>query len=248
MNESLWTFVFEIANFVAFAALLGWLFFKPVRQALEDQQAKARRLQEDAEQKLKDAERLRQEVAAQHQAVADELEQMRTEARRVADQEARQIVAEAREQADREQAALKREALNISRAQTARIARAVAAAANQTVREFLEDIEGIDLDQALVRSACRELRTLSDAGDSLAPVTVESAAPLDEESQASIREALGPSAESAQYRVVPDLRGGLRIATARGLVDASITGLAGFAEHALSTEMELMIREDSERD
>jgi F0F1-type ATP synthase membrane subunit b/b' len=246
VNESLWTFVFEIANFVAFAALLGWLFFKPVRQALEDQRSRARRQEEEAEQKLEDAERLRKEVEAQQQAVADQLEEMRSEARRGAEQEADQIVAEAREQADRERAALKREALNISRAQTANIARAVATAANQTVRQFLEEMAGLELEQALVRAACRELRALSN--DSLAPVTVESARPLDEQSQQTIRDALGTAADSAQYRVDPDLLGGLRISTARGLIDASIAGLADFAEHALSAEMESMIREEAERD
>ena len=246
MNESLWTFVFEIANFVAFAAVLGWLFFKPVRQALEDQQARTRQLEEDAVQKLADAERLRQEADAQQQAVATELEEMRTGARRTAEEEARQIVAEAREQADRERDSLKREALNIHRAQTANIARAVATATNQTVRQFLQQMTGIELEQALVRAACRELQAFSD--DSLAPVTVESAAALDDAAEQQIRQVLGASAGSARFRVVPDLIGGLRISTARGLIDASITGLAGFAEHAFSDELESMIREGSDGD
>ena len=65
MNDSLWTFVFEIANFVALAAVLAWLFFKPVRKALEDQQAKARQHEEEAAQKLADAERLREDIESQ---------------------------------------------------------------------------------------------------------------------------------------------------------------------------------------
>lgn len=246
MNESLWTFVFEVANFVAFAAVLGWLFFKPVRQALEDQQAKARKIEEDAAQKLADAERLRREVEAQHQAAASELEAMRVKALEAAKQEAAQVLAEARAQMERERESLKRESLNIHRAQTANIARAVAAATNQTVRHFLQEMTGIELEQALVRAACRELQAFSN--DSLAPVTVESAAALDDEAQQSIRQALGPSATTAQFRVVPDLLGGVRIATARGLIDASITGLASFAEHSFSAELESMIREGSEGD
>ena len=49
-------------------------------------------------------------------------------------------------------------------------------------------------------------------------------------------------------RVVPQLIGGLRISTAHGLIDASITGLANFTEQSLSAEMESMIREESEGD
>ncbi|NJN47909.1 MAG: hypothetical protein HC808_17125, partial [Candidatus Competibacteraceae bacterium] len=34
------TFLFEAANFLVLAGVLGWLFFKPVRQALIDRQVK----------------------------------------------------------------------------------------------------------------------------------------------------------------------------------------------------------------
>ena len=58
MNESLWTFAFELANFVALAALLSWLFFKPVRKAVEHQRARTQRIEQNAEQKLAEAENL----------------------------------------------------------------------------------------------------------------------------------------------------------------------------------------------
>ena len=39
MSPTLTTFLFEAANFLVLAAVLGWLFFKPVRQALADHRA-----------------------------------------------------------------------------------------------------------------------------------------------------------------------------------------------------------------
>ena len=40
MNETLATFLFEVANFLVLAVVLAWLFFNPVRKVLADRQAK----------------------------------------------------------------------------------------------------------------------------------------------------------------------------------------------------------------
>lgn len=244
MNDSLWTFVFQTANFVVLAALLAWLFFEPVRRALESQQAKGRRLEEDAERKLADAESHWQEVESQRRALASELEAMRDKVREKAKQEAEQILAEARARADQEQAALKRDALHIERAQLTKIARAVAGATHDAMQRLLRQMQGPELEQALLRTACREVQTLSN--NSLAPVTVESAAPLDDEGQRLIRSSLRAAAKSVSFRVAPELDAGLRISTAHGLIDASAAGLAQFAEQSLAAEMEAIIREEQE--
>jgi F0F1-type ATP synthase membrane subunit b/b' len=244
VNESLWTFVFEVANFVALAAALAWLFFKPVRKALEDERAKARRLEEEAEQKLAEATSMRQEIELQHKMLARELETMRNEAREAVKREVEQTLAEARAQIERERATLKRQALHIERSQTAKIARAVATATRNTTERFLEQLGGPELERALIEAACRELKAFSN--DSLAPVTVETATSLDDASRQLVNTSLRAAAKTADFRVVPELKGGLRISTARGLIDASITGLANFAEQSLSAELESMIREESE--
>jgi F0F1-type ATP synthase membrane subunit b/b' len=244
VNDSLWTFLFEIANFVGLAAVLAWLFFKPVRKALEDQRAASKRKDEEAAQKLADAARLRQDIESQHQTLATELAAMRTKVRESAKQDAAQIVDEARAQVERERAALKREALHIEKAQTAKIALAVATVTHHTVKRFLQQMEGPELELTLVKAACRELQALSN--DSLAPVGVESATALDEVSRQLIDTSLGAAAKSADFQVVPELEGGLRVSTAHGIIDASIIGLANFAEQSLSVDMESMIREESE--
>jgi len=246
VNESLWTFLFELANFVVLAAVLAWLFFNPVRKALEDQQAKTRQIEEEAAQKLAGAESVRRDIESQRQALASELEAMRTKIREAAKQQAEQLLAEARTQIQRERDTAKREALHIEQAQATKIARAVASVTHATMRRFLEQIEGPQLERALVEAACRELEAFSD--NSLAPVAVESATALDENRQELINASLGAAARTAAFRVVPELKGGLRISTAHGLIDASVAGLANFAEQSLSAEMESMIREEPESD
>lgn len=244
VHQSLWTFVFETANFVALAAILAWLLFKPVRKALADQQAKTRQLEQDAAQKLTDAQHLRDEIASQQHKLASELDATRAKTLEAAKQEAAEILADARAHADRERAALKREALNIEKAQATKIAQAVAVATHNTVKQFLQQMEGPDLERTLLKAACRELQAFSH--NSLAPVTVESATELDGDARELITKSLGPSAKTANFRVVPELNGGLRVSTARGLIDASVAGLANFAGQSLSAEMQSIIREESE--
>ena len=243
MNDSLWTFLFEIANFVALAAVLAWLFFKPVRKAIADQQAKMQKLESDAAKKLADAERSKQEIESQRQALDGELEKMRVSAREAAQHEAEEILESARARAEQEQAAIKRDALHIEQAQVAKLATAVATTARQTMDRFLQQMDGPEMEKTLLKAACRELQKLP--SNQLGPVTVESARALDDEARRQINESLGSAATSADFHVSPELDGGLRISTAHGLIDASTKGLADFAEQSLAAEMHSILREES---
>jgi F0F1-type ATP synthase membrane subunit b/b' len=245
VSPNLTTFLFEAANFIALAALLAWLFFKPVRQAIEDQRAKVKAQEEEAVQKLADAERVRQEINAQHQGLAAELEQLRTEARAAAKQESEALLATMHAQLERERSALRRDTLNIEKARTAKLAQALASAAYSTVKRFFEQMEGPELERLLIKAACRELSTFSN--HTLGSATVESAALLDADAQGRIESALGAANTTAEFRVVPELVAGVRIATLQGLIDASVTGLAAFAEQSLTEEMTAMILEESDR-
>ncbi len=62
MNENLITFLYEFANFVVFALLLGWIFVKPIRKLLDEQAAKDAQLQKTAQQHLAEAAQLRQQL------------------------------------------------------------------------------------------------------------------------------------------------------------------------------------------
>jgi F0F1-type ATP synthase membrane subunit b/b' len=246
VNASLWTFVFEIANFLSLAAILAWLFFKPVRQALADHAAKAKLLEDQAAQKLADAERLQSDLQCQRQELNSQLEELRSKSLEAAHREAQRVIAAGRAQIDRERETLRQEALNIDRTQTARIARSVATVTSQAVKELLVQLSGPELEQTLVQAACRQLQGLPQG--SLAPVVIECASALKEQSRQCIISALGESAQSAVFRVAPDLLGGVRVSTNCGLIDASIRGLANFAEHALLAEMDALLREESRND
>lgn len=244
MSPSLSTFLFEVANFIALAALLAWLFFKPVRQAIADQRAKISAQEEKAAQKLADADRMRQQIAAQHKALAIELEQFRVEARAAAKQESDALLATTRAQLERERSALRRDALNIEKAQAAKLAQALASAAYLTVKRFFEQMEGPELERLLMTAACQELSAFSI--DSLGSVTVESATLLDPEAQALMASTLGEAKKTAVFRVLPELVSGVRISTQQGLIDASVAGLATFAEQSLAEALAAMIREEVE--
>lgn len=234
MSPTLTTFLFEAANFLVLAAVLGWLFFKPVRKALQDQRAALEVQSRAADEKLAAAEQTRAEAEAQREAFRDELVKLRAETLDAARQEAARILAQAREQVARQKQAADQHVWHLEQAQMSMLASAVAAAAGSLVGELLGRLTGNDLKSGLLNAACSQLRELD--LDST-PVTVESAGPLSDEEQARLVAALGPAASGATYRVVPDLGSGIRITTSRGLIDASTAGLKEFAQQALAADL-----------
>ena len=105
-------------------------------------------------------------------------------------------------------------------------------------------MEGPELERLLMTAACQELSAFSI--DSLGSVTVESATPLDPEAQALMASTLGEAKKTAVFRVLPELVSGVRISTQQGLIDASVAGLATFAEQSLAEALAAMIREEVE--
>ena len=239
MSPTLTTFLFEAANFLVLAAVLGWLFFKPVRQALSDYRANLDALARAADEKVAEAERGRTDVESQRQAFRDELTKLRHDTLEAARQEAAKIIAEAQQQAARTKLAAEQHVTHIGKTQTSTLSRVVANAAGAIVGKLLTQLNGPDLNTGLVRAACDQLHGLK--LDST-PVTLESARPLSDDERGLFDAALGPAAVGATYRVVSDLGGGVRITTSRGLIDASIAGLADFAEQALAAELESRVK------
>ena len=129
--------------------------------------------EEEAAKKLAEAQTLRDEISNQREMLGAELEQMRAKTRDLAKQQAAAIVTEARAHMERERETLRHEAVSIQRAQTTRLARAVAAATQATVSGLLQQMAGPELDQMLVAAACRELARF--ANNSSSAVTVETA-------------------------------------------------------------------------
>lgn len=231
MSPTVTTFLFEAANFLVLAAVLGWLFFKPVRQALADRRSRLESEEQQAAERLSEAKDLQQQIATSRAHLQEELNSLRSRELEAARKQVDHLLADARAAAERELETGRRQAARVSETQQDRLAQAAALAAAETVGQLLRQIGGPEIHAALLRSACQQLRALPQ--DALAPVKVETATPLSSEDRATLDEALGPAAAGADYRTSKELGVGVRIATGQGLIDASASGLAGFARQAL---------------
>jgi len=233
VNPTITTLLFEIANFLVFALLLGWLLFKPVRNWLAAQQAQETAQAEKALQALADAEKLRGELASARKQFAAEQETLIKSAIASAKKEADQLLDETRQQIARERTELQQQALQMEEKQVEQLTKEVANTARDMVARLLQTIDGPELERALRESAIAELRNLN--GRTILPVTVDSARELCGEFQADICRAMHvePEDDNVHFRVAPELIGGIRITTESGLIDHSISGLANFANQAL---------------
>lgn len=236
MSATWVTFLFEAANFLLLAAVLGWLFFRPVRGALERRRAELESEQRSAAEARAEAERVLGDARARRAELEDSLEELRVRVQREAETERERFVEAARAQMQHERETLKGELFSQRLAQARSLAGDAAFAAKEIVVRLLEEMGGPDLEETLLRAACRELEKLAFSG-SLSPIVVESARPLESAAVTSLAEAAGVAAHAA-HRIDPDLVAGLRVLTARGLVDASAAGLAAQAERVLVSELE----------
>ena len=232
MSPTLTTFLFEAANFLVLVGLLAWLFFRPVKEALDRRQAEQQRLADEAAENLEQTERMRMEIEQRYLKLEQELDQRREQASLAAEKEAAEIIKQARGFARRESESAKRRIANLEQSQMEKLARVIAETAGASVDRLLREVEQPDLNHALTAVACREIRAFG--GDSLAPVRVESARPLDGKDRDALLTALGHAGEMAEFHVLENLGMGLRVSTNRGLVDLSSVGLAKFAEHQLA--------------
>lgn len=235
MSPALTTFLFEAANFLVLGGVLSWLFFKPVRDAIERRREALKKQTDDAAAKLAEAEDMRSELEQRLSTFEHELEEQRNKARVAAEEQVEQILKSARETAHREADAAKHRLTHLQRSQRQRLARAVAETTGAAVDRLLRQLDQPDLNHALTMAACRQIKAFD--GNSLAPVRVESARTLDEVDRRALLEALGQAGESVEFHVIDDLGIGLRVVTNRGLVDVSSTGLSTFAEHQLEHQL-----------
>ena len=232
MSPTLATFLFELINVLLLIALLGWLFFKPVRAAFQAKQDAEHQRRDELAARATEVERQRADLDHRLRAFETDMAQLRQAHLAAATQEAAAIRAQAHDAAAREREAVTRTFAQLERAQLDRLSAAVAATTRESVARLLATLSAPDLDVSLVHAACRQLAVLD--GSSLGAVLIESAHPLGDAARAAVTAALDGHAPSTQFRVVPDLGAGLRIVTSRGLIDASALGIAREAERMLT--------------
>jgi F-type H+-transporting ATPase subunit b len=209
-------FLFEAGNFALLAGGLGWLLFRPVRRALDEERARHAKLEEEAARLRSEAEALVADARRTRDAAEREVEQRRLEARGVAQKEADRVLEEARAVAARDRQRFDRQLESARDTQAAALAEAVGRVAAESVQRLLQTLDGPALDLALVRAAQAEIASLPAAVRAAA--VVESARPLDPDARRVLEDTLGPA---FQHRVVSELGAGVRVTTPQGQVDAS---------------------------
>lgn len=235
MTFNVWTFLFEIINFVVLAYVLHRLLYKPLREAIDRRreqtahaQAEAERAREDAErarvaleQKLTEAEQQRQEVVRQARDRAE------ADSQRLL-QGAEQTVARRREEAA---VALERErALALAALRDQVVGQALGLA-----RRLLREASGQSLDERLAERLAEELRDLPEprrerVRESWRPedgAVLETACALSAEAIGELSAAasalVGRPAELT-VRQRPELLGGARLRLGGHVWDATLEG------------------------
>lgn len=185
MSPTVTTFLFEAANFLVLAAALGWLFFKPVRQAIIDYREKFEADNQQAAAKLAEAEAMRQQVQVAHADLQAELNERRDVEVAAIQRQADDILSETRAAAVQQRKQSLLQASQISDSQRDTLAEVAAASAAEAVGKLLQQIEGPELQGALIQAACRQLEPLKQSA--ISPVKVESSGPLSAEQTAAVQ-------------------------------------------------------------
>ena len=235
MSPAVATFLFEAANFLVLAAVLGWLFFRPVQAAIEQRRVALEKERRDVDALRAKAQHAVDEAEARRREIEASLEPLRAETHQEAERQAARLLADARARGEELHARLATELEALRREHARTLASDAAAAARSLVERLLDEIGGPELDAALVRAACARLAALPAEGRT-GRVQVETARPLAADSRAAIVVALDAGAVLHE-RVVPELGAGARIVTPAGLVDATASGMAAWAERALRSRL-----------
>jgi F0F1-type ATP synthase membrane subunit b/b' len=229
VSPALADFLFEAANFLLLAAVLGWVLFKPVRNALDAERERHTAEAQEDERRRAEAQSLLAEARATREAADREAAEQRRRSLEAAREEAARLLEEARKTRADERRALEQEIATSRDEEALALADAVGRIAAGSVERLLDLLDGPALDTALVRAACAELDRLPRAAR--ASALVESARPLDAEAKRLLEAALGAGFGE---RTVGGLHAGVRVTTSAGQVDASAAAIARRAARALS--------------
>ncbi|NOJ77205.1 hypothetical protein [Myxococcus xanthus] len=229
MSPALTNFLFEAANFLVLAAVLGWLLFKPVRRALDAEQARHAQETEAARHLREEAEVLAREARAEREAAGREREARRREMLASARNEALQAAEASKRAQVAERQRMEKELQDWRDASASELVDTVGRIAAESVRRLLSAFDGPALDLALVRAACAELDSVP--VEARGAALVESARPLDARSRTLLEEALGGGVHE---RVVGELGAGVRVTTPAGQVDATAVAVARQAARSVN--------------
>jgi F-type H+-transporting ATPase subunit b len=228
VSPALANFLFEVANFLILAAILGRLLFKPVRNALAAERERVEKQKEEGQRLQKEADALKEKAQGVRAAAERDAEAKRQEILAGAKKEAEGLLEKARKIQREERDALDHELEARRQAETAALVDTVGTLAGDAVRALLSSLPTPSLDTALVEAACQSAGELP--ADSRKSATVESARALTKEQRDLLKKTLGDGFEE---RVVPELGAGVRLTTPAGQIDASVQSVARQAARAV---------------
>lgn len=231
MSSTLADFLFEAVNFLILAVVLGYLFFKPVRAALNRERDERARVEADTARLHADADELARKARDAWAGVDADIAEHRERLLTAAHSEMAQVKEQAREVQAAERRSFEAQLRAAREAQAGELASVIGQVAAGSVVRLLTTIDGPELDSALVRTACAELGPAPGAHGR--PADVESARPLGADDLAELSRALGGD---FTRRVVPELGAGVRITTATGQVDATAAGFARLAAREIARD------------
>jgi len=235
MTFNLWTFLFEILNFLVLAFVLHRLLYRPLREAVARRQeatARARTEADKARQEAQDLEHQLQERLAQQDR---EREKTLRTAHEQAEAERKQLVAEA-ERTIRERQDEARKTLDREREESLRTLRSeVATMALDLTRRLLTGAAERTLHIQLVRRLIETLHDLPEAErEQLARdwqpqdgAVLETAEALDAATLTDVNAAVSlvlQKPATPSVNVLPELIGGVRLRLGGQVWDASLAG------------------------
>jgi F-type H+-transporting ATPase subunit b len=239
---NVWTFLFEVLNFLVLAFVLHRLLYRPLREAIDKRKAENERARTEAEAARKEADAAREQLAAKLAAAdRDRQELLRAAAEQAEAEKAKRLAdAEAAARAVREQA--RHDAEQLRQDTLTGLEGEVGALAVGLAERLLTQACDASLDGQLARHLVDTIRALTgderdrvrrDAGTGGAEV--ESASPLADavrdDLAAAIRELLGRECE-VTFGVKPGLVGGALARVGGHVWDATVAAQLAAARAA----------------
>lgn len=235
MTFNVWTFLFEVINFLVLAAVLHWLLYRPLRDAIDQRRQADARIRTEAEKDRETAaaeQRRLQELLAEQE---KERQILLHQARDQAEADRKRILAEAEATARKRQDEA-RQALDRERAEALQSLRGeLAGMALDLTARLLAQAADRSLDRQLALRLLDTLRHLPDEERQKLRgqwrpedgVVLESAGELNGEVMpelaATLSSLLGQSV-TPDLRARPDLLGGVRLRLGGFVWDASLAG------------------------
>src|SRR5262245_39663445 len=235
MIFNVWTFLFQVVNFLVLVAILRWLLYRPLREAIDRRREANARAQADAEAARREAAALQASLDQQLVDLERRREAVIREARERAEAERQSLLADTegairrrREEVEQQFARERDEALRALRGELVHSAvematRILSEAAGSTLQEQLAG----RLVEELGRIPDDERRRLRGEWDDGEAAVVETAAELNGDSLRDLDgaiESLAGRRLHVSVQVRPDLLGGVRLRIGGHVWDASIAG------------------------